>query len=139
MHPNICSFAKGLLETVLGGQYEAIILTTCCDSIRRVYDILKEKLPNTFVYILDTPRIIKDAGICLYEKRIREMIEAYEQFSGKKYDDEKLEKVLDMLRFKCWYYEQAMEDGDEERLKSLLPDKLPEGIQEAYDRAHEGQ
>ena len=94
MHPNICSFAKGLLETVLDGQYEAIILTTCCDSIRRVYDILKEKLPNTFVYILDTPRIIKDAGICLYEKRIREMIEAYEQFSGKKYDDEKLEKVL---------------------------------------------
>lgn len=52
---------------------------------------------------------------------------------------EKLEKVLDMLRFKCWYYEQAMEDGDEERLKSLLPDKLPEEIQEAYDRAHEGQ
>ena len=52
---------------------------------------------------------------------------------------EKLEKVLDMLRFKCWYYEQAMEDGDEERLKSLLPDKLPEVIQEAYDRAHEGQ
>ena len=52
---------------------------------------------------------------------------------------EKLEKVLDMLRFKCWYYDQAMEDGDEERLKSLLPDKLPEGIQEAYDRAHEGQ
>ena len=88
MHPNICSFAKGLLETVLDEQYEAIILTTCCDSIRRVYDILKEKLPNTFVYILDTPRIIKDAGIYLYEKRIREMIEAYEQFSGKKYDDE---------------------------------------------------
>lgn len=52
---------------------------------------------------------------------------------------EKLEKVLDMLRFKCWYYEQAMEDGDEERLKSLLPDKLPEEIQGAYDRAHEGQ
>ncbi|MDO4942934.1 MAG: acyl-CoA dehydratase activase [Lachnospiraceae bacterium] len=94
MHPNICSFAKGLLETVLDGQYEAIILTTCCDSIRRVYDILKEKLPNTFVYILDTPRITKDAGIRLYEKRIREMISAYEKYSGKKYDEAKLETIL---------------------------------------------
>lgn len=52
---------------------------------------------------------------------------------------QKLEKTLDMLRFKCWYYEQALEDGDEERLKSLLPDKLPEEIQGAYDRAHKGQ
>jgi len=94
MHPNICSFAKGLLETVLDGQYEAIILTTCCDSIRRVYDILKEKLPNTFVYILDTPRITKDAGIRLYEKRIREMISAYEEYSGKVYEEEKLEAFL---------------------------------------------
>lgn len=94
MHPNICSFAKGLLETVLDGQYDAIILTTCCDSIRRVYDILKEKLPNTFVYILDTPRITKDAGIRLYEKRIREMISAYEKYSGKKYDETKLEEFL---------------------------------------------
>ncbi len=51
----------------------------------------------------------------------------------------KLEKVLDMLRFKCWYYEQAIEDGNEDRLMAMLPDKLPEEIQAMYDRAHGDQ
>ena len=48
----------------------------------------------------------------------------------------RMNKTLDMLRFKCWYYEQALQDGNEERIRSLLPDRLPEDIQELYDRAH---
>lgn len=49
----------------------------------------------------------------------------------------KLEQVLDMLRFKCWYYEQAILDGDESRVQEMLPDHLPEEIQRIYDHAHE--
>lgn len=94
MHPNICSFAKGVLEEALSGQYDAIILTTCCDSIRRVYDVLKAKLPDTFVYMLDTPRITKEAGVRLYEKRIRDMISAYSAHSGKTFDEKKLEEFI---------------------------------------------
>lgn len=45
--------------------------------------------------------------------------------------------VLDMLKFKCWYYEQAMQDGNEERVRSLIPDRLPQDIQKAYQNAHE--
>ena len=95
MHPNICSFAKGVLEEALKGEYEGIILTTCCDSIRRLYDVLKEELPDKFIYILDIPRITKDAGITLYEKRIRSLISAYETYSGKKFEEKKLEELLD--------------------------------------------
>ena len=94
MHPNICSFAKGVLEDVMAGGYEGVILTTCCDSIRRLYDVLKQELPDRFIYILDTPRITKDAGIALYEGRIRKMIEAYEAFSGKIFEEEKLADIL---------------------------------------------
>ena len=48
-----------------------------------------------------------------------------------------LERTLDMLRFKCWYYEQAIQDGNEDRIHAMLPDKLPEEIQVLYDHARE--
>mgnify|MGYP005983674189 FL=1 len=47
-----------------------------------------------------------------------------------------LEKTLDMLKFKCWYYEQAIKDGSEDRLKTMIPDHLPDGIRKAYENAH---
>ncbi len=50
---------------------------------------------------------------------------------------EHLQRTLDMLRFKCWYYETAMKDGNEDRINAMLPDKLPEEIQKLYDHAHE--
>ena len=49
----------------------------------------------------------------------------------------RMEKVLDMLRFKCWYYEQAIKDGNENRLHEMIPDNLPPEIQKMYDHAHE--
>ena len=49
----------------------------------------------------------------------------------------RLQKSLDMIRFKCWYYEQAMRDGSEDRVHAMLPDHLPPDIQAIYDHAHE--
>ncbi len=94
MHPNICSFAKGVLEDVLSHDYEGIVLTTCCDSIRRLYDVLRKELPDRFIYMLDTPRITGEAGTTLYEQRIRAMIRAYEEFSGKQFEEKKLEQII---------------------------------------------
>lgn len=48
-----------------------------------------------------------------------------------------LNQTLDMIRYKCWYYEQAIRDGNEENLLAMLPDKLPKEIQMLYDHAHE--
>ena len=49
---------------------------------------------------------------------------------------EQMNRTLDMLKFKCWYYEQAIKDGSEDRLKTLIPDRLPEEIRKAYENAH---
>lgn len=48
-----------------------------------------------------------------------------------------LQKTKDMLKYKCWYYETAIQDGNEERIHSLLPDNLPPDIQKFYNNAHE--
>ena len=47
-----------------------------------------------------------------------------------------MNKVLDMLKFKCWYYEQATRDGSECQVKSMIPDGLPEDVRRAYENAH---
>lgn len=46
MHANICSYTKAVLEDVMENDYEGVILTTCCDSIRRLYDTLKSQVPG---------------------------------------------------------------------------------------------
>lgn len=48
-----------------------------------------------------------------------------------------LQKTLAMLEFKCWYYQQALIDGNEDRLNEMIPDNLPAQIQMLYDKAHE--
>ena len=47
-----------------------------------------------------------------------------------------MNRALDMLKFKCCYYGQAIKDGSEDRLKELIPDRLPEEIRKAYENAH---
>lgn len=48
----------------------------------------------------------------------------------------KMNRALDMLKFKCWYYEQLNQGNNEAELKALIPDGLPEEIKEAYENAH---
>ena len=39
----------------------------------------------------------------------------------------KMQETLDMLTFKCFYYEQAIKDGNEDGIHSMLPDKRYSG------------
>ena len=50
---------------------------------------------------------------------------------------EQMNRTLDMLKFKCWYYEQAIRDGNEEKLAAMIPDELPKDIRAIYDSSHE--
>lgn len=63
----------------------------------------------------------------LFEKR-KKAVEA---------EIERLNKTLDLLKYKCWYYDKAIEDGNEEGIHAMLPDHLPQEIQQLYDHAHE--
>ena len=50
---------------------------------------------------------------------------------------QQMHKTLDMLRYKCWYYTQAMKDGNEDKAKALTPNGLPEDIRNAYHNSHD--
>lgn len=69
-----------------------------------------------------------------YQQRYEMFVKRKEQME---YEIDQMKKTLAMLRYKCWYYEQAIKDGNEKRILSMLPNALPEKIQKLYDRAHE--
>ena len=49
---------------------------------------------------------------------------------------ERMSKVLDMLKYKCWFYEESIARGSDTEVRKLIPDHLPEEIRRAYDHAH---
>ena len=117
MHPNMCSFSKAVLEEfersrfaacvheqvakadcespLYTQDYEGMIFTSCCDSSRRLYDILCQQFPDKFFFCLDLPRKINDFAVTLYTKQLQKLIEAYAAFSGKTFSEQKLLEI-------CW-------------------------------------
>jgi DNA-binding transcriptional MerR regulator len=48
----------------------------------------------------------------------------------------KLEETLSILQYKCWYYENAINDGGEERIKNINVDELPLDLQKPFKKLH---
>ena len=72
-------------------------------------------------------------GSSSYQKR-KELFE--HRKAAVKDEIKQLEKTLAMLEFKCWYYDTAIADGNEDKINAMLPDNLPKGIQNLYNKAH---
>ena len=72
-------------------------------------------------------------GSSSYEKR-KALFEARK--SAVEEEIQSLQKALSLLKFKCWYYETALADGNEDRINEMLPDSLPPDVQKLYDEGH---
>lgn len=90
MHANVCSFAKATFETVLSGNLDGIVLTTCCDSMRRLADALRAQAPNLFIHVLDVPRDTGEAACALYQRRVAELLSSYGKFANATFSEKKL-------------------------------------------------
>ena len=85
-HANLCGFGKSVIQAVLEGKADELVLVNCCDSMRRVYDIVKNTKKCKFSYMLDLPH---DDNECEKEKfacAICGLKDAYEKYSGKTFD-----------------------------------------------------
>lgn len=72
-------------------------------------------------------------GPATYQKR-RDML--LEQKQAVEAEMARMSQVLDMIRYKCWYYEQAAADGNEDRLRSMTLMDMPEEIRRAFENGH---
>lgn len=57
------------------------------------------------------------------EKRIKEQMD-------------ELNKTLMVIEYKKWFYEEAIKDGSDERVKNLKEEEIPSKIQKLYKAAH---
>ncbi|MGM9565225.1 MerR family transcriptional regulator [Evtepia sp.] len=73
-------------------------------------------------------------GSATYPQRRALFLKQKEQVEG---EIKRMNQVLDMIKFKCWYYEQAIQDGNEDRLQSMVPEEMPAEIRRAYENAHQ--
>lgn len=94
-----------------------------------------ECLKKSGLEIKDIRQFMKwcEEGPSTYQKR-KDMFE--KQKENIEEEIAKLNRTLSMIKFKCWYYEQALKDGSEEKIQQMIPDNLPKEIQALYDEAH---
>lgn len=85
-HANLCGFGKSVIQAVLEGKADELVLVNCCDSMRRVYDIVQSTGKCRFLYILDLPHEGNECEKIKFAKEILRLKEAYETYSGKKFD-----------------------------------------------------
>lgn len=94
LHPNMCSYSKVFLDTIVEKKIDKVLLVNCCDSIRRLKDTLENIQTVKFVYIMDLPRKNSCCSKNMLKSEILKFIDAYEKFSGKKFDIEKFNNSL---------------------------------------------
>ena len=51
---------------------------------------------------------------------------------------EDLKGVLDVIEYKCWYYEMACKTGNESAIKNLSPSEIPEEFRKARESLFRG-
>lgn len=69
------------------------------------------------------------------EKR-RDMF--YERFAVAERQMEELQKAMEIIKFKCWYYDTALSKGTEEALKNMPEEEIPEEARK-YLRLNSGR
>ena len=84
-HANLCGFGKSVIQAVLEGKVEQLVLVNCCDSMRRVYDIVESTGKCKFLYMLDLPHDDNECEKVKFAGTIRRLKKAYEAYSGKVY------------------------------------------------------
>ena len=85
-HPNICGFGKSVLEEVLAGNIKELVLVNCCDTIRSVYDILKDSGQMDFLYMIDMLHCDIECSRERTAAQLKELAEAYGAYKEKSFD-----------------------------------------------------
>ena len=83
-HMNMCSHCKSLLETIYSEGIRELVLINCCDSMRRIFDIIKDELD--FAFLMDLPHSGSDCSVERLKSELLRFIKEYSDYSGKDFN-----------------------------------------------------
>ncbi|MBM6989750.1 MAG: 2-hydroxyacyl-CoA dehydratase [Olsenella umbonata] len=85
-HGNLCGFGKSVLACGLDPNVHQMVLTTCCDVMRRAYDVLKAQGCLDFLWMVDLPHRTGAAERRLLQAQLRSLARVYARFSGRSFE-----------------------------------------------------
>ena len=86
-HPNLCGFAKAVIEEVRMRDVRELIITDCCDAMRRTYDVLSRQQLD-FLWFLPLPHKSGPAEVRMFAKYLKELADAYGKYLGRPFSAE---------------------------------------------------
>lgn len=92
VHKNMCGFSRALVEYMMGKSDDALVLTDCCDSIRRSRDALAGK--GKKVFFLHLPHKDEPFARQLYKSELLRWIDEFAAYSGKTFDYGKFRNAI---------------------------------------------
>lgn len=82
-HRNMCSFSRALLSARMMDDTGMLVLTDCCDSIRRAWDVLQAS--GQQVQMIALPHQQQECSRALYKKELLRLLAEWEKRTGKKF------------------------------------------------------
>ncbi|MEI6100624.1 MAG: 2-hydroxyacyl-CoA dehydratase, partial [Eubacteriales bacterium] len=92
LHPNLCSFAKSACTHCVQNNVSQIVFTSCCDSIKRIYDVLGTSV--SFESMLSLPRVHTPESVRLYADGLMQFIQKFGDYADRKFDVESFKQAV---------------------------------------------
>lgn len=97
-HANLCGFGKSVIQAALSGGIDELVLVNCCDTMRRIYDIIKENGACHFLYLMDLPH----KGSCCEKEALAKILlhlkSAYGEYTNRQFDLSTFKKAFSPLQ-----------------------------------------
>jgi predicted CoA-substrate-specific enzyme activase len=85
-HPNLCGYGKSLLSFAMQPDVHALVLTSCCDVIRRIYDVLAASDELDFLFLVDLPHKRGPLEARRFRGELARLADAYAAYTGCGFD-----------------------------------------------------
>lgn len=124
-HANLCCHAKSLIQQSL--DKKNVIIMDCCDSLRRVHDVLDFVGGQDHLYLLNLPHENNGCARDLFFKTLISLVHDLEEETGRPFDKE---RFLDACQAASW-------DFPQEDFIALLGGRVSPELQRAVEEQME--